>query len=485
MVENTYSELFPKPGIRTIRVLKLLTLSCIYIYCVCPDAPADGLTDYLAAGRFDRALRQIDVLLAEPAGDTREKRQRLLELRAKCLFELANYPACEETLLGLIETGTTTRLHKAELLAQVARLRSFQHDHSRAGETIERALKLADNPDLRRVAISIALRARKHEEALPHIKRVLATLPRDPRAHYQLGLIQQRRGQYQLSIPALRRGLEVAALKNEASFELAMALRKSGRPSEALALLIDLLQEDPTIEHACYQAARCLLEIGGPGQARLAAYLLDYLKALKKSSGPSSRDHHLVAAGKAAEAWLTRATTREALGDDAGSLVNLRKAEGLSPLSPAVILHGARFFLRRGLLEESRRRLARLESAAEELKSSVNERALALNELQSGPWKTAALQLAACGWAEAERHLVEALAASRRAAAGKSASLARLLLARNPASHPALLFLTEHTSAPRLVIPHLHYLSRLCATDPENILLRKELATLRKLLLGS
>ena len=119
------------------------------------------------------------------------------------------------------------------------------------------------------------------------------------------------------------------------------------------------------------------------------------------------------------------------------------------------------------------------------MKSSVNERALALNELQSGPWKTAALQLAACGWAEAERHLVEALAASRRAAAGKSAALARLLLARNPASHPALLFLTEHTSAPRLVIPHLHYLSRLCAADPENILLRKELATLRKLLLGS
>ncbi len=322
-------------------MLKLLTLSCIYICCICPGLPADELADDLAAGRFDRALRKIEVLLAEPAGGSREKRQRLLELRAKCLFELANYPACEETLLGLLDTGTTTRLHKAELLAQVARLRSFQNDHSRAGETIERALELADNPNLRRVAIAIALRARKHEEALPHIKKVLAKLPRDPRAHYQLGLVQQRRGEYQLSISALKRGLEVAALKNEASFELAMALRKSGRPSEALALLIDLLQEDPTIEHACYQAARCLLEIGGSGQARLAAYLLDYLKALKKSSGPSSRDHHLAAAGKAAEAWLLRATTREALGDDAGSLVNLRKAEGLSPSSPAVILQGA------------------------------------------------------------------------------------------------------------------------------------------------
>ncbi|MCS5626732.1 MAG: tetratricopeptide repeat protein [Planctomycetes bacterium] len=485
MVENSGSELFPKPGIRTIRVLKLLTLSCIYICCICPGLPADELADDLAAGRFDRALRKIEVLLAEPAGGSREKRQRLLELRAKCLFELANYPACEETLLGLLETGTTTRLHKAELLAQVARLRSFQNDHSRAGETIERALELADNPNLRRVAIAIALRARKHEEALPHIKKVLEKLPRDPRAHYQLGLIQQRRGEYQLSIPALKRGLEVASLKNEASFELAMALRKSGRPSEALALLIDLLQEDPTIEHACYQAARCLLEIGGGGQARLAAYLLDYLKALKKSSGPSSRDHHLAAAGKAAEAWLLRATTREALGDDAGSLVNLRKAEGLSPSSPAVILQGAGFFLRRGLLEESRKRLARLGSAGEELKKSVNEHARALNELQSGPWKTALLQLAACGWAEAERRLVEALATSRQAAPEKSVSLARLLLARNPASQPALLFLTEHTGSPRLLIPHLHYLARLCATDPENTLRRKELAALRKLLLGS
>jgi len=485
MVENTGSELFPKPGIRTIRVLKLLTLSSIYIFCICPEPPADELTDYLAAERFDRALRRIDVLLAEPAGDSRERRLRLLELRARCLFELANYPACEETLLGLLATGTTTRLHKAGLLAQVARLRSFQNDHSQADETIERALKLADNPNLRRVAISIALRARQHEEALPHIKKVLEKLPRDPRAHYQLGLIQQRRGEYQLSIPALRRGLEVAGLKNEARFELAMALRKSDRPDEALALLIDLLQEDPTIEHACYQAARCLLEIGGPGQARLAAYLLDYLKALKKSSGPSSRDHHLVAAGKATEAWLLRATAREALGDDAGSLVNLQKAEGLSPLSPTVILQGARFFLRRGMLEESRRRLARLGPAGKELKKSVNERAMSLNELQSGPWKTAAIQLAACEWDNAERCLVEALATSLQAAPERSVSLARLLLARNPSSQPALLFLTEHTGSPRLVIPHLHYLSRLCAADPENTLRRKELATLRKLLLGS
>ena len=93
MVENTGSELFPKPGIRTIRVLKLLTLSCIYICCICPATPADELTVYMASGRFDRALRRIDVLLAEPADDRREKRQRLLELRAKCLFELANYPA--------------------------------------------------------------------------------------------------------------------------------------------------------------------------------------------------------------------------------------------------------------------------------------------------------------------------------------------------------------------------------------------------------
>jgi hypothetical protein len=137
------------------------------------------------------------------------------------------------------------------------------------------------------------------------------------------------------------------------------------------------------------------------------------------------------------------------------------------------------------LLKESRRRLARLESAAEELKNSIDERTRVLNELQSGPWKTASLQLAACEWAEAERHLVEALATSLRVAPGKSASLARLLLARNPDSHPALLFLAEHTSAPQLVIPHLHYLSRLCAADPKNTLLRKELATLRKLLLGS
>ena len=464
----------------------LLKLICIYLFCLCQGIPGDRLQAELASGRFDQALRTIDALLSNPAGSDQQRREGLLELRARCLFELADYPSCEKTLRKLLETGkTTTARQRAALLAQVARLCSFQQDHNEANATIQRALQLNDRPEIRRVAISIALRARKHEAALPHIEAVLAKLPDDPQAHHQLGLVQLRRGEYRLAIVSLRRGLEVEALKKDASFELAMALRKSGKPEEALPLLIDLLQDDPTLEPACYQAARCLLEIGGASQARLSAYLLDYLKTLKNAGDPSSRDHHLIASGRATAAWLARAATREALGDDAGSLENLRKAESLSPKSPEVALYGAKFFLRRGLIRESRRWLGPLKVVPAELQESISESARAITGLKDGPWKAAASQLAACSWTESEPHLLRALSASHQGSPERAVSLARLLLARNPVSQPALRLLTSKTRSPQLVLPHLHYLSRLSGADPQNPIPRKELADLRKLLLGS
>ena len=466
-------------------MLTLLKLTCVWIACSCPGDPGGELDDALAAGRFDRALRRIDILLSTPGAAAGQQREHLVELRARCLFELADYPACEKTLRGLLDSASLIPRRKAALLAEVARLCSYQQAHALAARTIERALKLDDGPQLRQVAISIALRTRDHEAALPHIEALLEKRPGDPRALYYRGVVHLRRGEYPSAIESLRRGLQLKTLEKDARFELAVALRKSGKPREALAHLIGSLEADPTLEAACYQASRCLLEIGGTRQVRVSAWLLGYFKALKNAADPSSRDHHLIAAGRAAEAWLARASAREALGDFSGALRNQQRAASLSPASPAVILHRARFFLRRGLLAEAKKYLERLASPPEELRLKIRERAGALDGLKDGAGKDALLRLGGCDWTAAEKPLQAALENTRRTDPARAADLARLLLAKNPSSGDALRFLIRHTADPQLIIPRLHYLGRLSRADPGNAGLREELATLRKLLLGS
>ena len=466
-------------------MLTLMKLTCVWIACAFPGVPDEELATTLAAGRFDRALRRGDILLSSPGAAPGDRREHLVELRARCLFELGDYPSCEKTLRSLLDSVSPAGRRKAALLAQVARLCSYQQAHTLAAETITRALKLDDSPQLRQVAVSIALRTRDHEAALPHLEVLLDKSPDDPRTIYYRGLVQLRRGEYQGAITSLRRGLELKALEKEARFELAMALRKSGKPREALAHLIDSLEAEPTLEPACYQASRCLLEIGGPRQVRVSAWLLGYFKALKNAADPSSRDHHLLAAGKAAEAWLARASAREPLGDFSGALRNQQRAASLSPASPMVNLHRARFFLRRGLLAEARKPLEPLEPPPRELQLKLRERASALGELNDGPGKEALLRLAACDWDTAEKPLEAALENTRRTDPSRAADLARLLLAKNPSSGDALRFLIRHTTDPQLIIPRLHYLGRLSRADPGNTGLREELATLRKLLLGS
>ncbi len=469
---------------RITRVLTLIKLTCIWIACASLGVPGEELEAALAAGRFDRALRRVDILLASPGAASGEQREHLVELRARCLFELGDYPACEKTLRGLLDSVSPADRRRTALLAQVARLCSYQQAHTLATETIARALKLDDSPQLRQVAVSIALRARDHEAALPHLEILLGRNPDDPRTIYYRGLVQLRRGKYQNAITSLRRGLELKTLEKEARFELAVALRKAGKPREALAHLVDSLEADPTLEPACYQASRCLLEISGPRQVRVSAWLLGYFKALKNAAGPSSRDHHLLAAGKAAEAWLARASARETLGDFSGALRNQQRAESLSPASPMVSLHRARFFLRRGLLAEARKHLEQLEPPPRELQLKLRERASALRKLDDGPGKDALLRLAACDWTAAEKYLEAALENTRRTDPSRAADLARLLLAKNPSSRDALRFLLLHTTDPQLIIPRLHYLGRLSRAEPGNTALREELGTLRKLLLG-
>ena len=105
--------------------------------------------------------------------------------------------------------------------------------------------------------------------------------------------------------------------------------------------------------------------------------------------------------------------------------------------------------------------------------------------MEDGKFKGSLLKLATCQWAESENLILEALQNSNSAIPERSLDLARLLLARNPSSIAALEALLEKTSEPDLIIPRLHYLGRLSRIKPQDTALREELATLRKLLLGT
>ncbi len=465
-------------------MLTLLKLACLWLVGLHPGTVDAELEAALAAARFDRALLLIDNLLTV-GKNSPGQHDSLVQLRARCLFELEDYPACEKVLQSMLDSISVNGPKKAALLAQLARLRSWQQAHTLAAATIQSALQLDDSPQILQVAVSIALRARDHAAALPHIQALLRKDPGDARANYQFGLVRLRQGKYELAITALRRGLEIEQLRADAGFELAVALRKSGAPRQALALLIGTLEDDPARERACYQASRCLLEIGGQRQVRVSAWLLGYFKALKNARGPSSRDHHLAAAGRASEAWLARSAVEETLGNFSGALEHQQRAGGLSPGSPRVILHRAGFWIRRGLLAQARKELAGLEAPPPALLKKITGDTLALLEMKDGKFKGSLLKLATCQWADSEKLIGEALENSSDSKAEQSLDLARLLLARNPSSAAALRFLLEKTSEPDLVIPHLHYLGRLSRIEPGNTALREELATLRKLLLGT
>ena len=465
-------------------MLTLLKLTCLWLAGLYPGTVDTELEAALAAARFDRALLRIDNLL-KIGENSPGQYDSLVQLRARCLFELEDYPACEKVLQSLLDSISVNGPQKAAFLAQLARLRSWQQAHTLATATIQDALALDDSPQILQVAVSIALRTRDHAAALPHIQALLKKSPGDARANYQLGLVRLRQGSYELAIPALRRGLEIEKLRADAGFELAVALRKSGEPRQALALLVRILEEDPAQERACYQASRCLLEIGGQLQVRVSAWLLGYFKALKNARGSSSRDHHLAAAGRASEAWLARSAVEETLGNFSAALEHLQRAASLSPGSPGVVLHQAGFWIRRGLLAQARRELTALENPPPALLKKITGDTLALLELEDGKFRASLLKLATCQWAGSEELIREALRNSGEAGAKRSLDLARLLLARNPSSLAALQFLLEKTSEPDLVIPRLHYLGRLSRIKPEDATLREELATLRKLLLGT
>ena len=434
-----------------------------------------------------RSIIAIFCLLGSPAGEADSVQDQML--RARSLFEAGDYPAAERTLRAILDAKGLSQDDEVQCLVRLAQVLSREDAHEAAREALRRALERApaERVAISRAGIPIALRAIRYAEAAELAAAVLEREPEDPLARFARGIGRAKEGRFAEAIPDLERGLKAPGLERDARFELALAEGKSGRPGEALARLLEIVLEDPWDEEACYQAARQLIRAGNRQAVATAAHLTRYLERLKEASGPSSRDQHFQAAGHPAPAALLRAARRERVGDLERMAAELRKAESLAGGDPAVLLAAADSWARVGLLREADRVLEGLRGPdAAKAREELGKRKEALRAGAGTPLGSASLRVAEASLAEAGPHLEGLLEAARSAQAdGESSRAARLLLAIDPRSAPALRHLVEITRDPALLAPHLHYLARLAGRLPPDPRLSSELSSARALFLGT
>jgi tetratricopeptide (TPR) repeat protein len=457
----------------------------------------DAVRRLTSSGSYERALARATEILdgSDATSVARETRRELELFRARCLFELGRWPKCERSLRRLLETDGTPETVRAALLVELAKVHSHQSAHAEAFLTIDRALDIDRSESALRAATAFALSARRFDRARPHIDELLAKRPRDPYALFARGIVRSRAGEFDEAIEDLRHGLTLAGARRDARFELALAFSKSRRPRESLRHTIAILERDPFDLEACYQASRALLRLEDQRSARLAALLVKYFESLGAAHGSSSRAEHLVAAGRPSDAAAMRATRRERLGDLAGAVKELDLAVELAPVSITALAARARFRLRHGLLTISEDDIRSLESSA----SEDSPRASAAKELRSAlslarqPLRgttthatTASRELLSrSSWEDAAKPLRKLLSAARASRDTSTADdAARLLLARDPESVPALSHLLERTTDPTLIVPHLHYLRRLSDLPSVGNRFKNALMDVRRTLTG-
>ncbi len=419
-----------------------------------------------------------------------------LERDARRSLERGDYAESESIVRRLLENAGSGTKREAMLRAQLAHVLVLQGALDEAGRVIAAALEVSGSSDVRRIAALVHLRAQSYAEALPHLDAAIRSDPEDAWLRFSRGLALVKTGRPAEALEDLGRALRDPAMRRDAHFELALALAQLGEPRRAAAHLVAILEQDPYDDEACYQLSRQLIRAGDRDRARTAALLMRYFGALRERIGESTRDHHLAATGHAVGAAIERAARRERLGDLAGAHDELDDARRRHPDDPELALALAGFWLRRGLIAEANAELERLPPAAPaELADRRAELARAGSEIaaridddlrgRSAALAEARRRLADARWSDAREPLEEVLeAASTLDRPAIADDAARLLLARDPRSAPALRYLVDRTRDPSLLPPHLHFLARLAKAEPGNPAHERRRARLVEAILG-
>jgi tetratricopeptide (TPR) repeat protein len=441
---------------------------------------------------MQRAMLTLMLLLAAAEDSPAD-----LDARARRAFEIGDYPSSERDLRRLIERSPPGSTARAGCLLRLATVLSFEDARDEAAAAVDSALRIADGPDARRVAYGVFLRAQDYGRALLHAEAVLRAVPDDAPARFARGLALSRLGRHQEALADLDRGLGDPRTRRAARFESALALGKLGRPAEALERLAAILEDDPLDREACFQAAQQLLRLPGRAGLRTAAHLLRYFQELERLAGPSSRDHHLAAAGRPVEAAIERAARHERLGALDAALKECAWARAIDAGDAGLSLHLAGFWQRRGLLLEAEAELERAASAAGEdgeagasafagPRASLEASRRELAAPPASPLAAARRRLADARWLDAAAPLEELLAAARAAGeTGLADDAARLLAVRSERPLAAWRHLAERSQDPALLAQRLHYLARLAAAEPGDRRWRDAADACRRELLGA
>jgi tetratricopeptide (TPR) repeat protein len=473
-------------------------LSLVFVLAAVTTAGGDvaEVEDLLRSGRPDLALAAVEAAVAPERVPpiAPEDALRLEHLRARCFFELSDFPRAERALRVLLDRSGEHG-DRADLLGRLAAVLSAQGAAEEALATIDKALgresPAVQRTALRRLAVKVAVQHRRFQQALPHAEALVASSNPEDAAfgRFGRGICRSREGRHTEALGDLEQGIRVPGAERDARFELALALGACGRPRDALEQLCEVLSADPYDAEACYQASRQLVHAGGKRAAAAAAQLMKYFEALQEAWGPSSRAEHLQAAGKAAEAALARAARWERLGCYERAVPACREAEALARGTSAVLAACGEFWLRLGLVDEARRRLAQARASGavttgapwESLQDGIDAAIRHADEEALGDLSRARAQLAKTRWEDSRSALADLLAAARKESQAASADrAARLLLAVDPNSKSALRHLVERTQSPALLVPRLHYLTRLQALEPGEPLWEREWLAARR-----
>jgi arylsulfatase A-like enzyme/Flp pilus assembly protein TadD len=113
----------------------------------------------------------------------------------------------------------------------------------------------------------LAIEEGRETEAIPLLRRVLATDPQIQSAQYFLGLAYSRRGEYIEAIPPLRKAVELRPDALMTQYELAIALYEAGDLKTAAAHLEIIVEHQPDWSDARYSLASIYARSGRPQDA--------------------------------------------------------------------------------------------------------------------------------------------------------------------------------------------------------------------------
>jgi tetratricopeptide (TPR) repeat protein len=125
----------------------------------------------------------------------------------------------------------------AELWDELGTLEAQQQDWRNAEQAFSRAVQLNTGLAMAHLHLGMTLQAEQEPGALEEVHRASVLAPRNPVITLELAQLFIARGDDREAIPLLRRTLELNAGSATASYQLGLALQRTGQVSEAIPLL--------------------------------------------------------------------------------------------------------------------------------------------------------------------------------------------------------------------------------------------------------